>query len=96
MPVVVDDPPSNTGPFAEYTSKEVLSRLTRYQEFVDAKYKESLPQNKLLASSQDNQNTCDDSDLGLAAGTIDWEGVVIENVLGEGGFSFIFKVSRNL
>ena len=68
---------SKEGPFAGFASDQVLSRLGGFQDSVDSSYRQSLPQDK----------------VSLQAAGIDWKDIYIENVLGEGGFSWIFKVS---
>ena len=72
------------GPFAEYASERVLSSLNRFQQSVDCSYRESLRQDRLVSSEPEHHT--------LHAAAIGWKDVSIENVLGEGGFSFIFKV----
>mmetsp|Transcript_27874 Transcript_27874/g.67816 ORF Transcript_27874/g.67816 Transcript_27874/m.67816 type:complete len:458 (+) Transcript_27874:282-1655(+) len=90
MPIVEEDKPK--GPFAEYASEQVLSRLGEFQESVDSAYRKSLPQDKLAMKNQEQQPQQTTPDDSLHATGIDWKDVSIENVLGEGGFSFIFKV----
>lgn len=75
MPMIDGD--QSTGPFAEFTSGNVLSRLGEFQQSVDSTCGEAIATN-----AHQPQH---------AAG-IQWKDVSIENVLGEGGFSFIFKV----
>lgn len=83
MTNIMEDRPK--GPFAEYASEQTLLRLGAFQESVDSAYRKSLPQDKLANRPEETADW-------LHAAGIDWKDVSIENVLGEGGFSFIFKV----
>lgn len=94
MPMVVQDQPK--GPFAEFASEKVLSRLGRFQESVESAYQKSLPQDKLANQQVTPTETAESAASALRATGIHWKDVSIHSVLGEGGFSFIFKVRLNL
>jgi hypothetical protein len=64
------------GPFAEFASERVLTKLKDFEASVEKSY--SLP---IL-------------DGAVAIPGVAWEQVAIDDVLGEGGFSFIFRVSQ--
>lgn len=69
-------------PFSEYASETVLTKLKEYEASVDESYRKSLPKEAEL-----------DANVSLKIPNVDWDQVAIDGVLGEGGFSFIFRVS---
>jgi hypothetical protein len=71
------------GPFAEFASETVLTKLKDFEASVEKSYSLSILDGAVSDASPSRAIPC-----------VAWDQVAIDDVLGEGGFSFIFRVSQ--